>query len=145
MVALMDVSELSVNEPSASPGRIGEVLKEQDRESARKAIAARVLRNGDAGVPVDLTYQVKEGERVEPITPTLPRPRNLQTLNLAPSRRRSARSLSSAPAGHWPRTAATTRRVVSSTIFSERTAASPGGSSSDREENARFDKAQSRL
>jgi threonyl-tRNA synthetase len=74
MVALMDVGELSVNEPSPpSPGRMAvEVLKEQDRESARKAIAARVLRNGDAGVPVDLTYQVKEGERVEPITADSP-------------------------------------------------------------------------
>jgi threonyl-tRNA synthetase len=47
-----------------------ELLKRQDRESAKKAIAARLFRDGVRQEdPVDLSYQVKEGERVEPITP----------------------------------------------------------------------------
>jgi threonyl-tRNA synthetase len=47
-----------------------ELLKRQDRESSKKAIAARLFRDGVRQEdPVDLSYQVKEGERVEPITP----------------------------------------------------------------------------
>jgi threonyl-tRNA synthetase len=47
-----------------------ELLKRQDRESAKKAIAARLFRGGVRQEdPVDLSYQVKEGERVEPVTP----------------------------------------------------------------------------
>ncbi len=47
-----------------------ELLKQQDRESAKKAIAARLYRNGVRQEnPVDLSYPVKEGERVEPLTP----------------------------------------------------------------------------
>jgi threonyl-tRNA synthetase len=47
-----------------------ELLKKQDRESAKKAIAARLFRNGVwQEDPVDLNYQVKEGEQVEAITP----------------------------------------------------------------------------
>ncbi|MBO0797802.1 MAG: threonine--tRNA ligase, partial [Blastocatellia bacterium] len=45
-----------------------ELLKKQDRESAKKAIAARLFRNGEEN-PVDLNYQVREGERVEALTP----------------------------------------------------------------------------
>jgi threonyl-tRNA synthetase len=47
-----------------------ELLKRQDREGSKKAIAARLFRDGVRQEdPVDLSYQVKEGERVEPITP----------------------------------------------------------------------------
>lgn len=47
-----------------------EILKQQDRESAKKAIAARLYRQGVKNEePVDLGYIVKEGERVEPLTP----------------------------------------------------------------------------
>jgi threonyl-tRNA synthetase len=47
-----------------------EVLKQQDRDAAKKAIAARLYRNGvRQEEPVDLGYVLKEGERVEPVTP----------------------------------------------------------------------------
>ncbi|MCI0339196.1 MAG: threonine--tRNA ligase [Acidobacteria bacterium] len=47
-----------------------DLLKQQDRESAKRALAARLFRNGvKQEDPVDLSYQVREGERVEPITP----------------------------------------------------------------------------
>jgi len=50
-----------------------EVLKQQDRESAKKAIAARLFRNGiKQEEPVDLSYQLGDGERVEPVTPESP-------------------------------------------------------------------------
>jgi threonyl-tRNA synthetase len=60
-------------QPSAAGLTAAEVLKQQDRESAKRAIAARLIRNGGAmSEPVDLSYQLKEGERVEPITPDAP-------------------------------------------------------------------------
>src|SRR5882672_10572063 len=47
-----------------------EILKQQDRESAKKAIAARLYRRGvKQEEPVDLGYVVGEGESVEPLTP----------------------------------------------------------------------------
>ncbi|MEO6726454.1 MAG: threonine--tRNA ligase [Blastocatellia bacterium] len=50
-----------------------EVLKQQDRESAKKAIAARLFRDGtQQEEPVDLSYQLKADERVEPVTPESP-------------------------------------------------------------------------
>jgi len=50
-----------------------EALKEQDREAAKRSIAARLFRDGpDSSEPVDLSYRLKEGERVEPITPESP-------------------------------------------------------------------------
>jgi threonyl-tRNA synthetase len=50
-----------------------EVLKQQDRESAKKALAARLFRDGvQQEEPVDLSYQIGEGERVEPVTPESP-------------------------------------------------------------------------
>lgn len=50
-----------------------EVLKQQDRESAKRAIAARLFRHGvKQEDPVDLTYVLQEGETVEPITPESP-------------------------------------------------------------------------
>ncbi len=52
-----------------SPVSALELLKQQDRESAKKAIAARLYRNGAKQEdPVDLAYQVKDGESIEPIT-----------------------------------------------------------------------------
>jgi len=58
-------------QPSSNPTAL-EVLKSLDRESARRAIAARLFMNGSAPVPVDLSYRLHEGERVEPITPDSP-------------------------------------------------------------------------
>ncbi|MGH9846299.1 MAG: threonine--tRNA ligase [Blastocatellia bacterium] len=47
-----------------------DILKRQDRDLAKKAIAARLYRNGvKQEEPVDLGYVVKEGERVEALTP----------------------------------------------------------------------------
>ncbi len=47
-----------------------DLLKQQDREQAKKALAARLFRNGvKQEDPVDLNYVVKEGERVEALTP----------------------------------------------------------------------------
>lgn len=73
----MEVNEVQNQEAVASQNHAGltaaEVLKQQDRESAKRAIAARLIRNGDAQTePVDLSYRLKEGERVEPITPQSP-------------------------------------------------------------------------
>lgn len=50
-----------------------EAIKQADRDSAKKAIAARLYRNGvRQSEPVDLSYQLGEGERVEPIIPDSP-------------------------------------------------------------------------
>jgi threonyl-tRNA synthetase len=50
-----------------------EVLKQQDREAAKKAIAARLFRNDVRQEdPVDLSYRLKDHERVEPVTPESP-------------------------------------------------------------------------
>ena len=50
-----------------------EALKQQDRDNAKKAIAARLFRNGiQQEEPVDLSYRLAEGERVEPVTPESP-------------------------------------------------------------------------
>ncbi|MBK9313300.1 MAG: threonine--tRNA ligase [Acidobacteria bacterium] len=50
-----------------------EAIKQVDRDSAKKAIAARLYRNGvRQSEPVDLSYQLGEGERVEPIIPDSP-------------------------------------------------------------------------
>ncbi|NOT63574.1 MAG: threonine--tRNA ligase [Acidobacteria bacterium] len=47
-----------------------EAIKQQDREAAKKAIAARLFRSGiKHDEPVDLSYVLQEGERVEAITP----------------------------------------------------------------------------
>lgn len=47
-----------------------EILKQQDRESARKAIAARLYRDGvPQAEPVDLSYLPQPGETVAPLTP----------------------------------------------------------------------------
>ncbi len=50
-----------------------EAIKQADRDSAKKAIAARLYRNGvRQSEPVDLSYHLGEGERVEPIIPDSP-------------------------------------------------------------------------
>ena len=50
-----------------------EALKQQDRDGAKKAIAARLFRNGiQQEEPVDLSYRLAEGEKVEPVTPESP-------------------------------------------------------------------------
>ncbi len=47
-----------------------EAIKQQDREAAKKAIAARLFRNGiKHDEPVDLSYVLQADERVEAITP----------------------------------------------------------------------------
>jgi threonyl-tRNA synthetase len=46
-----------------------EAIKQQDREAAKRAIAARLFRNGvKQDEPVDLSYQLKDGETVEALT-----------------------------------------------------------------------------
>jgi threonyl-tRNA synthetase len=73
------VSELQnqSNPAPSPPSSVGlsalDVLKQQERESAKRAIAARLFRNGvKQEDPVDLSYRLKEGETVEPITPESP-------------------------------------------------------------------------
>lgn len=47
-----------------------DALKQQDRDAAKKALAARLFRNGvKQDEPVDLTYVIKPGETVEALTP----------------------------------------------------------------------------
>ncbi len=47
-----------------------DLIKQQDREAAKKAIAARLFRNGvKQEEPVDLSYVPQAGETVEPLTP----------------------------------------------------------------------------
>lgn len=47
-----------------------EAIKQQDREAAKKAIAARLFRQGvKQDELVDLSYQLKDGETVEALTP----------------------------------------------------------------------------
>ena len=47
-----------------------EAIKQQDREAAKKAIAARLYRDGvKHNEPVDLSYVLQADERVEAITP----------------------------------------------------------------------------
>ncbi|MCI0525592.1 MAG: threonine--tRNA ligase, partial [Acidobacteria bacterium] len=76
LAAAIDLSETAVSEvhkqqASNSPGLPAlEVLKQQDRDAAKRAIAARLYRDGvRQEEPVDLSYVLKEGESVEPITP----------------------------------------------------------------------------
>jgi threonyl-tRNA synthetase len=73
----MDVSEKAGSEGLPPDSIVGltafEVLKQLDRESAKRSLAARLLRsNGEAPATVDLSYVLKEGERVEPVTPDSP-------------------------------------------------------------------------
>ncbi len=64
MTAVSDIQNSSAN-PTAF-----DLLKQQDREAAKKALAARLYRDGVLQEePVDLSYPVKEGERVEALTP----------------------------------------------------------------------------
>jgi threonyl-tRNA synthetase len=65
------VSEENIQQSSnlSSPSAL-EILKRQDREGAKKAIAARLYRHGvKQEEPVDLGYVVKDGESVEALTP----------------------------------------------------------------------------
>ncbi len=61
--------------PAAQPDGLlaSQFLKQQFRDDAKRAIAARLFR-GDvpAEEPVDLSYMLGEGERVEPIVPESP-------------------------------------------------------------------------
>ena len=62
-----------LNQTSSSGISAFEALKRLDREGSKKAIAARLFRNEEKQEdPVDLGYQLSEGERVEPITPDSP-------------------------------------------------------------------------
>lgn len=60
---------------NAAPAGVSaaEYLKQRNRESAKRAIAARLYQNDiPAEEPVDLSYLLNEGERVEPIVPESP-------------------------------------------------------------------------
>jgi threonyl-tRNA synthetase len=62
------------NQASSAPVSSGmtalDALKHKDREIAKKAIAVRLFRQGVRQEdPVDLSYVLKDGESVEPITP----------------------------------------------------------------------------
>jgi threonyl-tRNA synthetase len=69
------MSETAVSESNISAAQsVGsaaiDLLKQQDRDLAKKALAARLFRDGvRQEEPVDLGYIVKEGERVEALTP----------------------------------------------------------------------------
>ena len=73
----MEVSGSPGSESVSQDSLVGltafEVLKQLDRESAKRALAARLVRaDGLVNGPVDLDYVLKAGERVEPITPDSP-------------------------------------------------------------------------
>ena len=73
----MEVSGSPGSESASQDSFVGltaiEALKQLDRESARRAIAARLVRvDGMVTGPVDLDYVLKPGEKVEPITPDSP-------------------------------------------------------------------------
>ncbi|MDX2032402.1 MAG: threonine--tRNA ligase [Blastocatellia bacterium] len=58
-----------IQNSSANPMAL-DLLKQQDREAAKKALAARLYRNDVLQEePVDLSYRVQPGERVEALTP----------------------------------------------------------------------------
>ena len=60
---------------SAAPAGVSaaEYLKQRNRDSAKRAIAARLYQSDiPAEEPVDLSYLLHEGERVEPIVPESP-------------------------------------------------------------------------
>jgi len=73
----MEVSGSPGSESASHDSFVGltaiEVLKQLDRESAKRAIAARLVGvDGRVTGPVDLDYALKAGEKVEPITPESP-------------------------------------------------------------------------
>src|SRR5262245_58021975 len=111
---------------SSGPSAL-EILKRQDREGAKKAIAARLYRHGvKQEEPVDLGYLVKEGESVEALTP------ESGDDALEVYRHSTAHLLAAAVLDLYPgtrlgvgRRCSTTRRAGSITTFSARTA---GGS-----------------
>ena len=56
--------------PAADKQTAFEILKRQDRDTAKKALAARLFINGvKQEEPVDLSYVPKAGETVEPLMP----------------------------------------------------------------------------
>jgi threonyl-tRNA synthetase len=71
------VSEIQNQEVAQSSGDSSnvvlsalEAIKQKDREAAKRALAARLFRNGEPQTePVDLSYQLRAGETVEPLTP----------------------------------------------------------------------------
>lgn len=68
------MSEAEIQSIQSEAGLIAaEAIKQADRDAAKKAIAARLYRNGEKQEdPVDLSYRLHDGERVEPITPESP-------------------------------------------------------------------------
>jgi threonyl-tRNA synthetase len=73
----MEVRETGETEGPQSAGLEGltalEALRRADREIMKRAIAARLFRHEQQQKePVDLSYRLLEGERVEPITPDSP-------------------------------------------------------------------------
>lgn len=68
--AVSEVQNQSSSAASAAAGLTAfDAIKQKDRELAKKAIAARLFRNGAKQEdPVDLSYVLKEGETVDPIT-----------------------------------------------------------------------------
>ena len=71
----MEPSDISRESVANQAGGLtaSEALKQLDRDEAKRALAARVIRP-ETGVfePVDLSYRLQSGERVEPITPSSP-------------------------------------------------------------------------
>ncbi len=68
------MNEIQNHDSSAAQASAGltafDILKQQDREAAKRAIAARLFRHGAKQEdPVDLSYVVKAGETVEALTP----------------------------------------------------------------------------
>jgi threonyl-tRNA synthetase len=63
-------SSQALSAPVSSGVTALDALKQKDREIAKKAVAARLFRDGVRQEdPVDLSYVLKDGESVEPITP----------------------------------------------------------------------------
>jgi threonyl-tRNA synthetase len=74
-IEFMEPSEIS-RDPAADQASgltASDALRQMDKEEAKRALAARVIRpETGAFEPVDLSYHLQAGERVEPITPSSP-------------------------------------------------------------------------
>ncbi|MFN0123580.1 MAG: threonine--tRNA ligase [Blastocatellia bacterium] len=67
---MSEVQIQSANEAASGPPSAFDLIKQQDRDLAKRAIAARLFRNGEKQAdPVDLSYQPADGETVEALTP----------------------------------------------------------------------------
>ncbi len=70
---MSEIQDINGQNPPDAAISAAEYIKQHNRDEAKKAIAARLFRNEiTTGEPVDLSYRLGEGERVEAILPESP-------------------------------------------------------------------------